>query len=329
MPIPRAHEFHHVIVCLDDMGPLVLNAQALIDAHALSGPRVPWIVSIHDLIVIQDILRRPYNFLTYLRRRTTPEASRWIQASDEMDLLMWFVHGGLYFEPDPRRARSTLHPDRKPTAAEIRAYESQGTIFVHTLTDPLDAYMYSRQIGRPNLAARPERPPLQPPLDALATFLQRSGADAGVRACSDLDQLSADSQSALAKNIRHVQELHRQDRRLHTVTQVTGDDRGRFLNIFAISSTPENARGNLMAYAETRKHVSNADRALVVLVDTAQQPHLIAWLEGEELENLSLDIQARAMHLVPDDRAARAVPPRVRQRAKQSAKSKSKNRRRR
>lgn len=328
MDIPRAHEFHHVIVCLDDMGPLVLNAQALIDAQALTGPRVPWIVSIHDLLVIQDLLRRPYNFLTYLRRRTTPEAARWIQASDEMDLLMWFVNGGLYFEPDPRRTRSTVQPDRQPTAAEIRAYEEQGTTVILTLTDPLDAYVYSRQIGKPNGAARPERPPLLPPLDALASVLQRSGAGAGLRACSDLDQLSAEAQAALAKNIKYMQELHRQDRELHTLTQVTQDDKGRFLNVFAISATPEKARGELLTYAEARKHVSDADRALVVLLDSGHHPHLVAWMEGEEHEDLQLDALARAMRLLPDDRAPRAVPPRARTTGKPARRPKKKPKRR-
>lgn len=328
MATPRAHEFHHVVVCLDDMGPLVLNAQELIDAQTLTGPRVPWIISIHDLLVIQDILRRPYNFLTYLRRRTTPEASRFIAASDEMDLLMWFVNGGLYLEPDPRRTGSTLHPGREPTAADIRAYENQGTVFVLTLTDPLDAYMYSQQTGDPRRAARPERPELHPPFDALARLFQRGDSGAGLRACSDLDQLSAQAQEQLAQNISHMQELHRRDGHLHTVTQVTSDDRGRFLTIFAISSSPDDNAASLMAYAETRKHMSDADRALIVLLNSAQQPHLIAWLEGEEQEDLQLDARARAMNLIPDDRAARSVPPRVRLTAKRARRPKKKKKRR-
>lgn len=329
MPIPRAHEFHHVIVCLDDMGPLVLNAQELVDAHALSGARVPWIISIHDLLVIQDILRRPYNFLTYLRRRTTPEASRLIVASDEMDLLMWFVNGGLYFEPDPRRTRSTQQPDREPTAAEIRAYEDQGTTFVLTLTDPLDAYMYSLQTGDPQRAARPERAALQPPLDALARLLRGRDSGEGLRACSDLDELSRPSQVQLVKNIGHMTQLHRRDRELHSITQVTSDDRGRFLVIFAIAPDPGDAVAGLMSYAQTRKHASDADRALVVLLNTAQQPHLVAWLEGEEQEDVELDARARAMRLVPNDRAARVVPPRVRLAAKHAHKAKPKKRKRR
>jgi len=67
-----------------------------------------------------------------------------VNGVDELDMFMWFVNGGMYFEPDPREVASQL-PIDKPINADIRRYEEQSRVRLGTLTDPLDAWFYSRE----------------------------------------------------------------------------------------------------------------------------------------------------------------------------------------
>lgn len=137
-----AQEIHSVVACLDDLGPLALATSELVRAGVLTQVQLPWIVSVHDLLVFQHVLDRPEHLLTYLRRRTNRDAAMWITGSDELDILMWFLAGGFYFKPDPDRLFAR-HPNSKPpTAKQRREYADQGRTLVGTFTDPLDAHFY-------------------------------------------------------------------------------------------------------------------------------------------------------------------------------------------
>ena len=48
----------------------------MVKARILPQARLPWVVSVHDLLVIKHVLARPEQFLTYLRRRTARDAAQ-------------------------------------------------------------------------------------------------------------------------------------------------------------------------------------------------------------------------------------------------------------
>jgi hypothetical protein len=48
-----------------------------------------------------EVLDRPAEFQLYLQRRTDPGVSKYFWSSDELDLFMLFLRGGLYVEPNP------------------------------------------------------------------------------------------------------------------------------------------------------------------------------------------------------------------------------------
>ncbi|MBT2473278.1 hypothetical protein J7E68_01475 [Microbacterium sp. ISL-103] len=127
--LSKVREIRSVAVCLDDLGPLATGLDALVRANVVTSDRFPWIVSLHDLMVVADVVDRPAEFLLYLRRRTESEVSLRFEALDELDLFMLFLQGGLYVDPDPERVSEEFlggaspHKSRSPTlSGSLRAH---------------------------------------------------------------------------------------------------------------------------------------------------------------------------------------------------------------
>ena len=109
-------EVHSIIVMLDDMGPLSLSMNELAAKGIIETDDVPWIVSMHDLIVMSRTFDHPAQFLEYLRRRRGRKLAMMVRGADELDMLMWFLNGGMYFDPDPNDVAAQL-PVEKPIKA--------------------------------------------------------------------------------------------------------------------------------------------------------------------------------------------------------------------
>lgn len=131
-----------VVGCLDDFEPLAIATDALIRTGLLRGEPVPWIVSVHDLHIVEMPLASPALFFIYLRRRTEPQAARTFVAVDELDVLMWFMQGGLYFEPDPDELHKRYPASPPPTKGDRRRLRRDFPTSVGTITDDLDAWIY-------------------------------------------------------------------------------------------------------------------------------------------------------------------------------------------
>lgn len=123
------------IVTLDDLGAFVTEAFRLVEYGTLEVDRVPWIVSLHDLKVIVDLLSGPH-LLHYPCRRD--RLNRWarVYAFEELDWLGHYLLRGLYFDEQLQGANA---PDR---------------LRLHTFTDDIDAYYLSAHLE----GLRPPRP---------------------------------------------------------------------------------------------------------------------------------------------------------------------------
>lgn len=126
------------IVTLDDLGAFVTEAFRLVEYGTLEVDRVPWIVSLHDLKVIVDLLSGPH-LLHYLCRRD--RLNRWarVYAFEELDWVGHYLLRGLYFD---EQLQGENAPDR---------------LRLHTFTDDIDAYYLSAHLKGP----RPPRPSVQ------------------------------------------------------------------------------------------------------------------------------------------------------------------------
>ncbi|WP_149205486.1 hypothetical protein [Actinotalea subterranea] len=310
LDLSDVHEIHSIVACLDDLGPLALATSELVQAGVLTQTQLPWVVSVHDLLVFQRVLDRPENFLTYLRRRTNRDAATWITGSDELDILMWFVAGGFYFKPDPDRLFAR-HPNSKPpTAKQRREYASQGRTLVGTFTDHLDAFMYfeDRLSSRP--ADCPRREPMGAQLGKIFDAMAVDGAPGWWRAAADVDGHSAQAQASITASVAATLAAGAGGS-FHTFATGGFDDTGRWIYIFAAGADSQANREHLRQYLEAKKHHEHAGRALGVLLAPDGRPRVTLWLDDPWTYNPDLEALARAMRLIPPDRAPSALPPKA------------------
>ncbi|KJK11769.1 hypothetical protein UB45_10970 [Terrabacter sp. 28] len=314
-------ETHSLVVCLDDLGSLALCTAELVRAGVLTQTHLPWVVSLHDLLVTQHVLNRPEHFLGYLRRRTNRDAALWVTGSDELDLLMWFLAGGFYFVPDPDRIHAEHPGSKAPTAQMRKNYSQQGRTQVGTFTDPLDAHYYWLDGSSSQEAICPRRGDPPPLLHGLIDTMRRKAAPGWWRVGADLDGYSTRAQQQMAANIKDAIESSRRDGKFHTFTTGGTDDSGRWIYIFATGPDTRESRDHLQQYLAAKKHQEHADRALAAHLNADGSPRLTLWLAHPPENDSELDRLARRMRLIPPDRAPDSIPPK--------AKAKARNRRRR
>lgn len=164
LDLDHIREIHTVALSLDDLSGVATATSDLVQAGLLDANHIPWVVSIHDLQVIADVVDRPAEFLLYLRRRRDPEVSLAYAASDELDLFLYFYEAGLYVAPDPKRMAEDLPYMDIPRTGDLRRRAKQRRAFITSRTDPLDAWHFSRldptlpRVNKPVLTGCPMIP---------------------------------------------------------------------------------------------------------------------------------------------------------------------------
>lgn len=124
-----------VNVTLDLVNSVASNIWSLSDIGLMDSTERCWSVSLNDLRVIVDILDRSAVFLHYLIRRCDTNLLRTIEASDELDYMMYYVIQGLFF-----RGRNTPKENEH--------------VQIGTYTDDLDRY-YRRVQGLTDRGSKP------------------------------------------------------------------------------------------------------------------------------------------------------------------------------
>jgi hypothetical protein len=310
LDLASIEEVYSVVVCLDDLGPLASTTAQLVRGGVLAQTNLPWVISLHDLLVCAEILTEPAQFLTYLRRRTNRDAAIWVTAADELDVLMWFVTGGFFFEPDPERIHARHPETRPPTGKDKKSYAEQGRTIVGTFTDDLDAWYYWRE-GSSSRSADPPRRDMAPDLRQLTQRLREGQEPGWLRMSADLDGLSSKAQEDLADTISTIRRRTARDGGFHTCGLEGADDSGRWLLVAATGPDTPRTREHLHAYLTAKKHHDRADRAMAILLDADGDPRMTFWLSHPLRPDPELDHLARAMGLPPADRAPRVLPPKA------------------
>lgn len=96
----KADEFRWVFrvnVTLDLISSVASNILSLMDIGLVETTERCWSVSLNDLRVVVDILDIPAVFFHYLIRRFDTDQERNVEASDELDYMMYYVRQGLFF----------------------------------------------------------------------------------------------------------------------------------------------------------------------------------------------------------------------------------------
>lgn len=257
------NEIHSIIVMLDDMGPLSLSLNELAAKNIIDTVEVPWIVSLHDLLVISRTIDHPAQFLEYLRRRRGRKLATMVSGVDELGMFMWFVNGGMYFEPDPGEVAAQIPISVPGGAAARRRFAEQPPVVLSTMTDELDAWFY----GKEGLSQRKAQKPTRREESWVEQYLSasESAKSAGwLRFGADVVGLSGTAQRNLG---RRLAEQTRQARKggierslsTHGTTPV-----GSWL-LTASVVPPGAATDHLPGYLDAKQYQTQASRAMSLL----------------------------------------------------------------
>jgi hypothetical protein len=260
-------EIHSIIVMLDDMGPLSLAMNELASQGIIETDQVPWIVSVHDLLVISRTLEHPAQFLEFLRRRRARRLATMVKGVDELDMFMWFLGGGMYFEPDPEEVATQLPVTRAPKSSDVRRFKDQPEVRLGTLTDPLDAWFYSCD-GLSRVEAPKPRRVEAAWVEQYLSESEASSTPGWLRFGADLVGLSGAAQDSLGKALRQ------QTRRAvggdveRTVTTHGTTSVGSWL--LTLAAVPAGvSTAHLLDYLQAKQYQTESSRAMLLLYDTS------------------------------------------------------------
>ncbi|MBY4228296.1 hypothetical protein HQO39_14780 [Rhodococcus fascians] len=295
-------EIRSVCVFLDDIGPLSIALDELVRSGIVKEETFPWLVSLHDLAVISEVLDRPAEFLLYLRRRTESAVSLLYRAVDELDLFMLFLQGNLYVEPDPDAVFARYPASGAPTRAARRNFTRNAVATrVHTQTDPLDAWIYYQHdesdvaVPKPSLSGHEQ-------IEKIVDFLHDGHKSGWLRIGADLTNLSTSSQKWLSRGIKEVRNNTNRDKQRHSAVHGFAGVWGYPL-IF-VASVPKNGDvksefERLEVYLTAKKHQQGSDRALGILLSDGEIVATIydnsPWVDDPELDDIGRQIGLRSV----------------------------------
>ena len=265
-------ETHSVAVTLEDLSGIATVTAHLVDAGLVDPQAMPWVLSLHDLRIITELVDRPSDLWFFLRRRTSPDVTRRFWAIDELDFYMHFLATGLYVKPDPDVVTADLPHLPAPTTADRRRYAQQGLEFLTSRTGPLDDWYFYHLGIRSTPADKPTAnasPALLQLIDRVAATGQRGwpatviamleGSDDERRACC-----SPASQGLLSWLAG--------DGRRHTIPSVMGTSH-KTLTVLTMASAPGPLSAEdltfFTAFTRAKKHQAKARRAATVIFDAA------------------------------------------------------------
>lgn len=331
LDLSEIREVRSIAICLDDMGPLGIALDELVRGNVIKSDRFPWIVSLHDLAIIAEVLERPAEFLLYLRRRTESEVSLNFWAVDELDLFMLFLSGHLYVEPDPDRVSEEFLGVRRPSVGDRRRYRAGAVpTRVMTHTDQLDAWVYHQEGSVEEPAVKPALK-IHPAILSLVDFLQDGKKPGWFRFSADLLNLSGDAQEKLAGDIQTLISKTKKDGRPHSLFVAFAGSWGYptlFVGTQPGSMAQPAASNRLATYGIAKKHQIKSDRALMVLLDERGKVRSVRYDNAPYVDNKDLDALGHAAGLLPPEFMARPIPPSARRATKRLNAGKKKRRRR-
>ena len=313
LDLSHVREAHTIAVSLEDLSGIATVTSELVRAGVLTGPELPWTVSLHDLRIISELVERPAEFLLYLRRRTEPDVTRRFHAIDELDFFLEFYAKGLYVEPDPDRVMAELPQFGEPTVATRRRFRQQPLDMLTSRTDGLDAW-YFHELGIRKTPAPKPRLNANPELCTLIDALAIRGDPGWLRVGTTLLDLSGPVQRNAARYSRQLADLSAEDGKPHSATAAGGT---RVNNSFAFAwvtvgrdESREHAEENLELYVVAKKHQVQVAIGAGFLFDPArpEAPCFTTYDNRAPGEDTDLDAVIATYNLRPVERTTMRLP---------------------
>jgi len=312
LDLSAVREVHSIAVSLEDLSGIATITTDLVQAGVLSSSNLPWVVSLHDLRIISELIARPAELLLYLRRRTEPAVTLRYHAVDELDFFLHMYSAGLYVEPDPDQVARDLPQFGEPRVASRRRYKAQNMQFLTSQTDQLDAW-YMHRLGYRSTAAPKPTLNAEPDLLNLVDTLAERNDPGWLAMGTTMLEGSPAARGRCADHGPHLTALTQQDGKPHTICVVGGTRANNsFLIIWSsrgLAEPPATAYKRLVAYVTAKKHQMEVARAVGLLFDPTTNAIICTHFDNRPPDvDLALDELVAEMGLIPTSRLPRRIP---------------------
>lgn len=327
--LSNIREMRSIIVLLDDIGPAASQLIDLQELGILGGDNSPWVVSLHDLMIIADICERPGEFLLYIRRRTEGGIPKYYHASDELDYFMLFLKGKLYVEDNPDEVHS-IYPTSSVKKMDRQLYErSAVNTFIGNQCQPLDEWYSSEK--RYYLSEKVEKPRFEvsDKISSIVDYVANENFSGWLRFSADIFGLSDEAQKQLLNDFSSICRESRQDRCPHILMSSYAGIWGNpsvFIQVIPNVFDLRLFREKILLYMRAKSYQIKSDRSYGIISDSSGNILDFLYLTDPpeadpELDDLILKLRLRPV----GDRSQRRYVPGVNR--KKSSKLKKRNKR--
>ncbi|HMS72252.1 MAG TPA: hypothetical protein PKB03_04395 [Baekduia sp.] len=242
-----------IAVTLEDLSSVAPATWRLQQTGLLaSDETAPWIVGIHELELICDLVDRPAQLVHYVLRRMRGNRQH-VWAMDEMDYFMRYLQHGLFWEDD----------ELGPEGVDLGNH-----------TDPLDAWWYGEH-GHTRPAPRP-RKRLDRATRELLDDIEATGGPTRLEAQLMLLELDNDARRRISTSLKQTRRKTERDGRSHNMTLVVYDDFA--ITVCAVPQADRPRLGEDLAGFGSRKVNELGLRRWVGLGTVAGSPHRLETL---------------------------------------------------
>lgn len=198
----RVRRVFSINVVLEDMNWIAPTLWEVLASGIIpSDEELPVVLSIGELEIICELSDRCSQLIHYFVRRDRINRVRRVVAPEELDLFMYYLKKGLYFD-------DVFDEDEPPTMIEIPA-----------MTDELDAYIFWKQ-GARRKAPKPKQK-LNPQLDRVLGYLDETRPPGFVEASLLILNWGSDERKKFVSTLGRLQRMTARDGDVHNMTMVS------------------------------------------------------------------------------------------------------------
>lgn len=182
-------------ISFEQLSSLTAHIISLQKLGLITGKDWPWSVYLNDLRAIADIIKHPTLFLHFLKRRILLNEHPSIKFSDELDIFMFYLKEGLFFQENEM--------------------ENNSIFVIHGYTEELDSYYVDIE-GKRGKYPKPEQK-MPTVFERLITKLESSKPNNFVSACNALLDCDGKARQSIDKQIRRCEREYFKDKEPHTL----------------------------------------------------------------------------------------------------------------
>lgn len=278
-----------VNVVLEDMSWIAPTLWEVLASGIIpADEELPIVLSIGELEIVCELSERCAQLVHYFVRRDGINRGRRVVAPEELDLFMYYIKKGLYFD-------DVLADEESPTLIEIPA-----------MTDDLDAYYFQKQGARAK--AKKPRQKLSEEFERLLGFLDETRPTGFVEASILLLNWGTEDRKRFASNLRRLRRMTAKDGDVHNMTMVMCTPPSSAITAYAVPQTRvRELEPRIIEYCSAKKYQARTDIWIGLgVIEGSPDPFNYfffddgRWREDGDLEELLKRLQLDPVTPCPD-----------------------------